>query len=149
MAARRRERCSSAAEMLHFASHGCQVVREGDKFLINDYSTFCLHYMCALIVGDRQPCNSVAFFCPRRLSHRRQMRGSALESRVKILFFDGWGTRGRRGIYFKYAHRHTQTHIARTTFSEERRDRFWLAAPRILLFLAAVLAFDVTTPICN
>ena len=65
----------------------------------------------------------------RRLSHRRQMRGSALEWRVKILFFDGWGTRGRRGIYFKYAHRHTQTHIARTTFSEERRDRFWLAAP--------------------
>ena len=59
-----------------------------------------------------QPCNPVAFFCPRR----RQMRKSALESGVKILLFDGWGTRHRpRGIYFKYTHIHCTYNILQGT----------------------------------
>ena len=44
------------------------------------------------------------------------MRKSALESGVKILLFDGWGTRHRpRGIYFKYTHIHCTYNILQGT----------------------------------
>ena len=55
MAARRRERCSSAAEMLHFASHGCQVVRDGLTSFSLMIILHSVYITCTLLDGRLSP----------------------------------------------------------------------------------------------